>query len=139
MSDSFTIEARIANIKETIADYAGALKAALAAKDRIPHIKRSLAEKRRLLKEYEKDLAQARRAAKKAAPKKRAATGRKLTTRDLPRLLEEVRRRFPAEYEQISMMPFGFIPSHAQEDPRSPWWRSNAAKARLRELAEILA
>lgn len=43
-----------------------------------------------------------------------------------------------AEYAQLVAMPFGFIPSHAQEDENADWWRSEECTARLEEISELL-
>ena len=55
---------------------------------------------------------------------------------DIDRALDHLRRRNPAGYAQLLLMPFGPIPSHIQEDPRHPWWSSTEAADFLQMLKD---
>tara|TARA_X000001388_G_scaffold52616_4_gene38357 strand:- start:4180 stop:4536 length:357 start_codon:yes stop_codon:yes gene_type:complete len=57
----------------------------------------------------------------------------------IPAFLEAVRRYADAEYTQLILGPFGFIPAWVvDEGDESKWWDSEEAGYKLEELFDIL-
>jgi len=56
----------------------------------------------------------------------------------IPAFLDVVRDIAPAHYEQVLLLPFGFVPSYAREDEDSEWWESDECGHRLEELFDLL-
>ena len=56
----------------------------------------------------------------------------------IPAFLDVVRDIAPAHYEQILLLPFGFVPSYALEYEDSEWWESDECGHRLEELFDLL-
>jgi hypothetical protein len=56
----------------------------------------------------------------------------------IPALLTWHRDVCPDEYTQLMLLPFGPIPSHAQEDDKSDWWDSDDATELCSQLFDDL-
>lgn len=56
----------------------------------------------------------------------------------IPAFLEALEKAHPAAHTQFMLLPFGTVPSYAQEDPKSDWWTSEEALSRVDQLREAL-
>jgi len=56
----------------------------------------------------------------------------------LPAFLESLNKVMPAAYEQIALLPFSYIPSHAQEDENDEWWESEECDNKLQSIMDAL-
>ena len=62
-----------------------------------------------------------------------------LRTQDLlPAFLHALNEVAPAHYEQLLVVPFGYIPAYAQEDEDNDWWNSEEAGWKLAEPVDLL-
>lgn len=58
----------------------------------------------------------------------------------LPAFLEAVSQidELSAEYAQLAVLPFGYIPAHAMEDDEADFWQSEEAQDKVNELSDLL-
>ena len=64
-------------------------------------------------------------------------TTRRRSYRDgILRRLENLRKRYPAHYAQIAVLPFSMPPAYAMEDTGCPWWKSDEAANFFESLNE---